>query len=54
MIEYFQTQASSPTSESLSLKASQKVYKTYSSSPQSTNTDPAKSKISRVTLHFNS
>lgn len=42
IIKYFQTQASSPTSESLSVKASQKVYKTYSSSAQTTNTGPAK------------
>lgn len=41
-IKHFQTQASSPTSESLSVKASQKVYKTYSSSAQSTNTGSAK------------
>lgn len=41
------TQTSSPTSENLSLKASQKVYKTYSASSQSTLTGPATNKYSR-------
>lgn len=40
--KHFQTQASSPTSESLSVRASQKVYETYSSSVQTTNTGPSK------------
>ncbi|KAF9413410.1 hypothetical protein HW555_008347 [Spodoptera exigua] len=41
------TQASSPTEESLSLKASQKVYKTYPASSQSTLTGPGTNKYSR-------
>ncbi|CAG9791771.1 unnamed protein product [Diatraea saccharalis] len=46
------TQTSSPRGESLSVKASQKVYKTYTASSQSTNTGPGLNKYTRVMLHF--
>lgn len=44
----FQTQASSPAGESLSVKASQKVYKTYSPTQQSTFTSPGRNQYTRV------
>ncbi|KAL4704099.1 hypothetical protein ACJJTC_016357 [Scirpophaga incertulas] len=47
-IKFFRHKRTSPPSESLSVKASQKVYKTYTSSAQSTNTGSATNKYSRV------